>query len=227
MQRITRLTHAPGEVLGYVNGRPVYPIAGGSGEGEGQSDTDGQDQGDGDAGGDSDTETPESDAADWGDDSKKWAALAKKHEARARQNAAAAVKLQAVTAELDEVRRQGMSDHERALDEAKVAGRTEAALSFRSQIGRHAIAAAAAEAHVVVPTAALALMDLSALTDDRGEVDADKVAALVSEFAPVAQQPDERRHVTAGQGPRSTSKDRSTGSVAAGRDLYAERHNKT
>ncbi|MFE5332945.1 hypothetical protein ACFRCG_41835 [Embleya sp. NPDC056575] len=214
MQRITRLTHAPGTLLGYVNGRPIYPIAGGSGEGEEQGGTGEQN----DTGGAADTDADAD--KDWKAEAQKWQALSKKHEARSKENADAA-------RERDELRKQSLSDTERAVEEAKAAGRSEATTTFRSKIGRHAIAAAAAEARVVVPAAALDLMDLSSLTDDQGEVDADKVAALVTGFAPATQQQDERRHVTAGQGPRSSSRDRSTGSVAAGRDLYAERHNKT
>jgi len=214
MQRITRLTHAPGELLGYVNGRPIYPIAGGSGEGDDQAGAGDQ----GDTGGTSDTDADA--GKDWKAEAAKWQTLSRKHEARSKENADAAK-------ERDELRKQSLSENERAVEEAKAAGRSEASASFLSKIGRHAVLAAAASAQVVVPAAALDLMDLSGLADEQGEVDADKVAALVSGFAPVVQQIDERRHVTAGQGPRSSSKDRSTGSVAAGRDLYAERHNKT
>lgn len=216
MQRRTSLTHAPGILLGYVNGRPIYPIAGGSGEGDDQNGTGDQDH----TGGAADTGADTDAGKDWKAEAEKWQALSKKHEARSKENADAA-------RERDELRKQSLTDTERAVEEAKAAGRSEAATSFRSKIGRHAIAAAAAEARVVVPAAALDLMDLSSLTDDQGEVDADKVTSLVAGFAPATQQQDERRHVTAGQGARSNSKDRTVGSVAAGRDLYAERHNKT
>ncbi|MGW1998144.1 hypothetical protein [Embleya sp. NPDC001921] len=216
MQRITLLTHAPGTVLAYrKDGRPIYPIAGGSGEGDPGGDTPS-------VGDPKPVEPPKptESTADWQAEAEKWKALARKHEDQAKANSKAAK-------DLEELRKQGLSDQERALAEAKEAGRTEASAEWRSSTGRLAVVAAAATAGVVVPAAALDLMDLSGLVGDDRAVDADRVAALIEGFAPAAPPVDERRHVTAGQGPRSTSKDRSTGSVAAGRDLYAERHNKT
>lgn len=152
--------------------------------------------------------------ADWQAEADKWKALARKHEDQAKANSKAAK-------DLEEVQRQAMSDQERAVAEAKEAGRVEASTAWRSSAGRLAVVAAAATAGVAVPQAALDLMDLSGLVGDDREVDTAKVADLVAGFAPVTPPADERRHVTPGQGARSSSKG-SGSSVDGGRELYQQ-----
>lgn len=152
-------------------------------------------------------------------ENEKHQALSQKHEKRAKENAQKAK-------DYDELQRQHQTESERAVADARAEGEKAASDKYRSKLAQQALARAAATEQRAVPAAAVERMNLADLVNDDGEVDEAALKALVDGFAPVAPAPDERRHVTPGQGSRSTSKDRATGSVASGRELYAERHPK-
>lgn len=146
-------------------------------------------------------------------------ALRQKHEKRAKENAQKAK-------DYDDLQRQHQTESERAVADARVEGEKTASDKYRSKLAKQALARAAATEQRTIPVAAVERMNLADLVDDDGEVDEKALKELVAGFAPIAAAPDERRHVTPGQGSRSTSKDRAAGSVASGRELYAERHQK-
>jgi len=168
---------------------------------------------------------PDGDGVDLQAEVAKWKGLSRKHEDQAKANAKAAK-------DLEELQRQGLSEQERAIEEAKAAGRTEAGVQWRSTTGRLAVVAAAAAAGVVVPTAALDLMDLSGLVDDNRQVDADKVSTLVTGFAPaVAPGPNPTPLPPAdpaqqGRGRGTGGKDSPDDRFAAGVDLYRSKYPK-
>ncbi|MEU8136587.1 hypothetical protein [Streptodolium elevatio] len=217
MTRPKPFRHAPGIPVGFVNGRAIFPIAGGSGEGDTPP-----------AATPPPAEPPKpappaegATLADLIAERDKWKALSKKHEAGEKSNADAAK-------ELAELKRQTQSESERSVADARAEGEKAASEKYRSAIARHALNAAAATERVAVPEAVIGRLNLADLVGDDGEVDEAALKELVAGFAPIEQappEPDPRRRVVSGQGPRSSSKDRG-GSVAAGRDLYAERHQK-
>ena len=164
---------------------------------------------------------PAAPETNWQAEAEKWQSLAQKHEKRARENADKAK-------DYDELKRQTQTESERAVSDARAEGEKAASEKYRSKLARQALNAAAATERRSIPEAAVERMRLADLVDDDGEVDAKALKELVSGFAPLEQAPPEPtppRRVTPGQGPRSSSKDRG-GSVAAGRDLWAERHQK-
>lgn len=220
MTRPTPFRHAPGTVLGYRrDGRPIHVIAGAA---------------------EGDTPPAESPPAaeppkpgppqptDWQAEAERLRvenekndALRQKHEKRAKENAQKAK-------DYDDLQRQHQTDSERAVADARAEGEQTAADKYRSKLARQALARAAATEQRSIPAAAVERMNLADLVDDDGEVDEAALTALVAGFAPLEQappEPDPRRRVVAGQGPRSSTKDRG-GSVSAGRELYAERHQK-
>lgn len=213
MQRTTRLRHAPGTVLGYIGGKPIYPIAGGSGEGE--------PQGTPPAAPPEPPKPSEPKPVDWQAEAEKWKGLSRKHEEQAKANAQA-------HKDLEELRKQNLTESERAVSDARDQGLKEGRSESRQVIARFAVDAAAAKAGRSVSDAVLARLNLADLVGDDNRVDEAAVQELVAGFAPAtpgAPPPDERRNVATGQGTRSSSKDRG-GSVANGRELYAERHQK-
>ncbi|MET9816522.1 hypothetical protein [Streptomyces sp. NPDC006355] len=211
---------------------PVWPILGGA-PGDGDGD-DGDDDG-GDQDGDGDSSDKGDDGKDWKAEAEKWQGLARKHEGRAKENSAAAK-------ELARLKREGMPEQERAIEEAVAKAVAEANAKNGSKLARQAFLAAAKG---VIPNAAEVADDvnLRRYVDDDGEVDEDGLAELVKRLAPKSSGTDDdqdddgdnggderdtrggRRGFDQGaRGGRSKSK-RQT-SVAAGRDLWAERHGK-
>jgi hypothetical protein len=209
---------------------PVFYADGGDG-----GDDDGGDGGD-DQDDDGDGSDKDGDGGkDWKAEAEKWQGLARKHEGRAKENAGAAK-------ELARLKREGMPEHERKVDEAVAKALAEANAKSGSKLARQAFLAAAKG---VIPNAGDVADDvnLSRYVDDDGEVDEDGLAELVKRLAPKSSDTDDdqdddgddERDTRRGsrdrrgfdQGARgSRSKSKRQSSVAAGRDLWAERHGK-
>lgn len=203
--------------------------------------------GDGDQGDDKDDQDDDADdAADKGDDGKdwkteatKWQGLARKHEERAKANAGAAK-------ELAQLKREGLPEQERKIDEAVAKAVAEVNSKSGAKLARQAFLAAAKG---VIPNAGEVADDvnLSRYVDDDGEVDEDGLAELVKRLAPKSSDTDDdegdddegddgrdtrrggrrdRRGFDQGARGGGRSRDRRRSSVAAGRDLWAEQHGK-
>ncbi|MGW6531468.1 hypothetical protein [Streptomyces venezuelae] len=208
----------------YGHGRfsPFLYADGGDGESEGA----GQEGGDS---GDSGTEpadkgreeTPKPPSKDWQAEAEKWQSLARKHEARAKENSGAAK-------ELGELRKQSMTEQEKAVEEAAAKARTEERVRLAGKLARQGFLAAAAGR---IPHAAAVADDLnlSRYVGEDGEIDEKELAALVDRLAPAKPpaedaEPEKKpaRNVRGfDQGPRGSAKQDS--SLASGRDLYAQR----
>jgi hypothetical protein len=217
---------------------PVWPILGGApddGDGGGDGDDDGDQDDDG-----SDTDD---DGDDWSEIVKGWKTegltpgqikarleASRKWEDRAKKNKGAAD-------ELARLKREGMSETEAAV----AAARAEERVKGGERIARSAFLAAA-KGRIANPQDVVEEINLKKYVDDDGEVDDDAIGALVDKLAPKSGTDDDsdndgdderdtrrgsrdRRGFDQGaRGGRSTRK-RQT-SVAAGRDLWAERHGK-
>ena len=79
----------------------------------------------------------EGDGTDWKAEADKWQALARKHEDRAKTNSQAAK-------ELEEFRRQSMTDQERAIEAARSEAKQEAVAAFAGRVAEAELRAAAA-----------------------------------------------------------------------------------
>ncbi|MCZ1009912.1 hypothetical protein [Streptomyces lydicus] len=175
------------------------------------------------------------DGKDWKSEAEKWKAQSRKHEARARENANAAK-------ERDQLRREGLPEQERKIEEAVGKALAEERAKNGGKLARQAFLAAAKG---LIPNAGDVADDvnLSRYVTDEGDVDEDGLAELVKRLAPKASgtdddedddRDDERDTRRGGrdrrgfdQGARGgRSKDRRRTSVAAGRDLWAEKHGK-
>lgn len=200
----------------------------------GDGDEGGNDDQDDDTDGDEKPDKGDDDGKDWRAEAEKWQGLARKHEARAKENAAAAK-------EAARLKREGMPEQERKIEEAVAKALAEERSKSGSKLARQAFLAAAKG---LIPNAGDVADDvnLSRYVDDDGEVDEDGLAELVKRLAPKSSDTDDEDEDTDGDGGRGTprggrgfdqgtrggrSKSRRTSSVAAGRDLYAERHKKT
>ncbi|WP_406202602.1 hypothetical protein OG331_31795 [Streptomyces sp. NBC_01017] len=221
---------------------PVWPILGGApddGDGDGDEGDDQDDDGDG-----SDTDD---DGDDWSEIVKGWKAeglnpgqikarleASRKWEDRAKKNKGAAD-------ELAKLKREGMSDTEAAV----AAARAEERVKGGERIAKSAFLAAA-KGRIANPQDVVDEINLSKYVDDDGEVDDDAIAELVDKLAPKQSDKDDgdddegdderdtrrgrrgngdRRGFDQGaRGGRSSRKRQS--SVAAGRDLWAEKHGK-
>ncbi|MFI1607845.1 hypothetical protein ACH4YN_38025 [Streptomyces griseofuscus] len=216
---------------------PFFYKDGGDGGGSGDDD-----QGDGDDDQDDDADGSDKDGdgdKDWKSEAEKWKAQSRKHEQRARENAAAAK-------ERDKLKREGMPEQERKIDEAVAKAVAEANAKSGSKLARQAFLAAAKG---VIPNAGDVADDvnLSRYVDDDGEVDEDGLAELVKRLAPKASDTDDDSDDDEGDDERDTrrgrqdnggrrgfdqgarggrSKSKRQTSVAAGRDLWAEKHAK-
>ena len=147
-------------------------------------------------------------------------------EARAKENATAAK-------ERDELKKQSMSDQERAVDEAAAKARAEERVRLAGKLARQGFLAAAAGR---IPHAAAVADDLNLAkyVGEDGEVDEKGLTELVDRIAPAqpekkADPEPEPKRSTRGfdQGPRGTGAREKATSVAAGRDLYASRKKTT
>jgi hypothetical protein len=134
----------------------------------------------------------------------KWKNLARKHEDRAKANAGA-------LKELEEFKRQQMSDAERIVDEARASARAEALAEVGGELVKASLTAALAGRLTDEQIAVLVegVNAASFLTDD-GKVDADKVTTWVDGIAPKPDETDDTeptrfRTVDLGQGARGGS----------------------
>jgi hypothetical protein len=208
---------------------PYWYADGGDGDdddGDQDDDADGSDtddDGDGDEG---------DDKADHKADADKWKALAKKHEARARQNAAAAK-------ELARVKREGMSESDKKVDEAVAAAVAQERVKSGERVARSAFLAAA-KGRLDNAKDVADDVNLRRYVDDEGEVDEDAIAELVDRLAPKKSGKDENDEDDDREGGRDTRRRRGggfdqgarrggrkggsskNGGVDAGRDLYRE-----
>jgi len=168
------------------------------------------------------------DSTDWKAEAEKYKALMRKHEQRAKDNSTAAK-------ERDELKRQSMSDQEKAVEEASAKARTEERVRLAGKLARQGFLAAAAGR---VPNAAGVADDLNLAkyVGEDGEIDESGLAELVERLAP--QKPDKGQADDAeekpkpkgrgfDQGPRGSGASHKETSVAAGRDLWAQRKKQT
>jgi hypothetical protein len=141
----------------------------------------------------------EADTTDWKAEATKWQGLSRKHEDQAKQNSAAAK-------ELARVRRDAMSDQERAVSEAAEKARSEAVTEVVARLGGRLViseirAAVAGRLPNDQLDALVEHLDLSGFLNDNGEVDATAVAAFAQRIAPeVTGSP---TFPELGQGPRA------------------------
>lgn len=122
------------------------------------------------------------DATDYKAEAEKWQALARKHEDRAKANSSAAK-------ELEELRKASMSEVERAVAEAKAAGRAEAIAEVGTQLVDAELRAAAAgrlaDAQLDV---LLQGLNRAAFLGADGTVDRASVVKFVNGIAPAAKE---------------------------------------
>lgn len=170
------------------------------------------------------------DGTDWKAEAEKYRALQKKWEARAKDNATAAK-------ERDELRKQSMTDQEKAVEEASAKARAEERVRLSGRLARQGFLAAAAGR---IPHAASVADDLNLarFVGEDGEIDEDGLAELVDRLAPKSAKSDkdseegaEKKAKQNGgrgfdQGPRGSGSHKES-SLAAGRELYAQRKTTT
>lgn len=175
----------------------------------------------------------EADTTDWKAEAEKYKALSRKHEARAKENSGAAK-------ERDELRKQSMTEQEKAVEEASAKARTEERVRLAGKLARQGFLAAAAGR---LPNAAGVAEDLnlSKYVGEDGEIDEKGLAELVDRLAPPKPAKSDtddsddsgakkaKRGTGRGfdQGARGTGQSRGESSVAAGRELWTQRKQKT
>lgn len=140
----------------------------------------------------------------------KWKALARKHEDRAKENANAAK-------ELDKLRAAQMSETERAVAEAKAAGRAEALAESGKRLAAAEFRAAAAAAGLDV-AAVIDLVDTARFITDTGEPDSKAITGAVEKFTALRGEQTPPR-VSMDLGPRVVEQPKDTsprGLIAAG-----------
>ncbi|MFB7212708.1 hypothetical protein [Streptomyces sp. NPDC056255] len=203
---------------------PVWPVLGGAEDDGGDTD---DDQDDGDESDTDDDGDQDDDKVDHKAEAEKWRALAKKHEGRAKLNSAAAK-------ELARVKREGMSEADKRVDEAVAAAVAQERVKSGERVARSAFLAAA-KGRLDNAKDVADDVNLRRYVDDEGEVDEDGIAELVDRLAPKSGKDkndedddreggrDTRRRRGRGfdQGTRRNSGKGSGGGVAAGRELYA------
>lgn len=165
---------------------------------------------------------PAEDTTDWKAEAEKHQALSRKHEARAKSNADA-------VKELADLKRSQMNEQQKAVEEAKTAGRTEAMRDVGGRLLSAEFRALAAGRQVngkaLDVTALVEGLNVSHYLSDTGEVDTDKVTKFLDGIAP---KPD-----TGGTGGRfpDLAQGSRTGenkpSVARGRELFAASRGKS
>ncbi|MEU3289902.1 hypothetical protein [Streptomyces longwoodensis] len=207
---------------------PFWYADGGDGSGDGGDDQgDGDDSGDDDQGDGGDGSDKGDDGVDWKAEAEKWKAQSRKHEARAKENAAAAK-------ERDRLRREGLPEQERKIEEAVAKALAEERAKNGVKLARQAFLAAA-KGSIENASDVAEDVNLSRYVKDDGEVDEDGLAELVRRLAPKQSGTDNnedddreggrdtRRRRRGGgfdQGARRRGGGSSGGSVEAGRELY-------
>lgn len=104
------------------------------------------------------------------------------------ERAEAVKEAKALRAELDAAKKASMSESEKAVAEAKAAGRSEAASEFGKELAREKFDALAGRRNADFDTAkALEYVDLSKFLGDDGRPDAQAITAAVERLVPEAQ----------------------------------------
>lgn len=141
-------------------------------------------------------DTGEQQASDPTAEAEKWKSLARKHEAQAKANAKAAK-------ELEEFRKQSMTETEQAIEAARTEGRRQALTEAGSKVAAAEVRAAATGRMSAEQVSTLIDgINLARFIDDDGEVDRDAVASFVDGIAP--QQDSTPSPLDLGQGARGT-----------------------
>ncbi|WP_440066454.1 hypothetical protein [Streptosporangium sp. OZ121] len=133
-----------------------------------------------------DTEVPDTGGKDWEADAKMWKALARKHENG----------FKTVSKDLETLRASQMTEAEKAIAEAKLAGRSEALAEVGPRLAKSALATAAAKAGVSLPDERF--INYSPLMAN-GEPDADAITAFVKSL-PKSNAPEFTQDVFNGGG---------------------------
>lgn len=115
------------------------------------------------------TDPPQADPTDW-------KAMARKHEREAKR----------LKGLLDDAQTAAMTDQEKAINEAKAAGRAEAMTEAATTLAAAELRAAAAGAGVNLGNLPI---DVARFVNDDGTVDSDGIAAMVTEFAAALPAP--------------------------------------
>jgi hypothetical protein len=159
------------------------------------------------------TDTTSTDTAgdkDWKAEAEKWKELSRKNEHDKKANAGAAK-------ELEELKKKGMSDTEKAVAEAKAEGRKEALLESGSLMVEAEIKAAAAGRNVDV-AALLEGIDRSRFLNDDGKPDTDAITAWVDKIAP-SKSDEKKPFPDLGQGDKGTKTDTKVAQLRAAAGL--------
>lgn len=128
----------------------------------------------------------------------RWKAQARKQEDRAKANAAAAK-------ELEDLRRQHMTDTEKAIAEAASKARKETIVQVSGQLVRAEVrAAAAGRIDSTALDVLLSALDTTAFVTEDGQVDVKRVADFVSGITPQPQEPTPPGFPDLGQGARGS-----------------------
>ena len=148
----------------------------------------------------------------------KWKAQARKHEERAKANAKAAQ-------ELEEFRKQSMSETEKAIEQARTEGRQQALTEAGGKVAAAELRAAATGRMTTEQMDTLLEgINLARFVDDDGEVDRDAVVKFVDGIAPPPTE--DEQAVTAaldlGQGARRTGQNAALNGDPLLRDLKAK-----
>lgn len=124
------------------------------------------------------------DATDWKAEAERWKAHARKHEERAKANSSAAT-------ELDKFRKAQMTETERAVAEAKTAGRNEAFAQAGQRLARAELrATAAGRVEKDALDGFLAYADMSKFLGDDGEPDVKAIETAIKALAGPQRAPD-------------------------------------
>ena len=111
-----------------------------------------------------------------------WKALARKWEERAKANRKAAE-------ELERLKRQSMTETEKAVAEAERRARAEAAREYGARLARAEFRALAAAKGLNIDSDIFDLVDTSRFVDDEGEIDEAAIKAAVAKLAKLAPKP--------------------------------------
>lgn len=120
-------------------------------------------------------DSPHGDTTNWKAEAEKLVAESRKWEARAKENKAAA-------AELEKLRKEQMSEVEKAVAEAEARGRTAALAEVGTKVA-HARIVAALTGVVPDPASIIEDLNLARYVADSGDVDEKAVAALREKYA--------------------------------------------
>lgn len=128
-----------------------------------------------------DTATEE---VDWKAEAEKWKTQARKHEERAKSNSTA-------VKELEDLRKQAMTDQERAVAEAKAAGRAELMVEMGAKlVAAEFRAAATGRIDDGALAVLMARLDLRQFINDDGDPDPKAIGEFIDGIAPKQADPD-------------------------------------